>query len=996
MSATQCPANTLRQHRPLLLAMEAIGWFHMAGKARAEFLRRHGGEENGYKEVSWHQHETPPFPWDDLLNWVKDLPSSGIPADAWPSTFADFTEKHKDEDKGLLGLLQAGHGMVSSIEKNVLTSTSNYLKQTIPHTWLSSPWGHPKRNLLADPPEVLTPHGWEELVREIRRVLEELGNLGKKSEQEISEWRRWREQAIGEGSFIRRAFLSTLAETRLPNNDVTLWDQSYVAAALFKSAVAGALLNENFRWENEDINEDIKQKTRWRLLTVALGTGHYEARAVKIGDWTGAQGDIEEFFRQVAELVEVDLAVGSLLYRDDSAVIFSFPGEHFKETTPATWLNGWEDWLQGEVDGIAHRLHLETPPYIHLSGPTRSLVPMVQEWRKANETVAIPIHRSWDISDCDEKDGHVCPVCGVRLNGDPTNKGKPCAVCRERRHHRRDAWLQRQLGYDTIWFDEVADANSRLAMLTFSLDLEGWLNGKQVDSLRAQAISEWCHFNATLSGKANPIDPSRAIESLQNYIKDRLGNFDNQDVVLRSLQYRYNEEKDWPSFFQKIVEDRAEAPKWEELNDNQRAAWLAHQLLRKLPSPGRVYRFWREAEEFFTDLLREFRQITARSDNSWRVRRLLLIPNERNNSWKDLTLYDGRWQGKQISMMYVQHLEGFVTTSNLACLLKPQENKNVLQNAKITLEDEDASGLRSEVTVNEVREVPQPYAHLGVYHPVIPVDLSPLRFRVLVPLEAASACVDLATAWWQERFARVWDRLPLRVGVIAFPRMTPYQAVVEATRNAEDALEISQETWQVQEVEQRAGVVALRLRRHDGQEVLRVVPITMPDGREDVFYPYVAVEDCALRFSRDFQHPNGQVYRHMADLRPGDGIRLIPSRVKTLFLESTASRFDTTPSKYLQDWKQMREVWALLQRIAPSQTAVQQLRGELTRLEHDWQLPNGQMVASDALWRDTLRALIVHHIEGKGAALEVLTEAAVLGLLQWAIDWHMSVLKANV
>ena len=46
MSTTFAPAETLRQHRPLLLAMEAIGWFHMAGKARAEFLRRHGGENN--------------------------------------------------------------------------------------------------------------------------------------------------------------------------------------------------------------------------------------------------------------------------------------------------------------------------------------------------------------------------------------------------------------------------------------------------------------------------------------------------------------------------------------------------------------------------------------------------------------------------------------------------------------------------------------------------------------------------------------------------------------------------------------------------------------------------------------------------------------------------------------------------------------------------------------------------------------------------------------
>ncbi|GIV83484.1 MAG: hypothetical protein KatS3mg052_0491 [Candidatus Roseilinea sp.] len=64
-------------------------------------------------------------------------------------------------------------------------------------------------------------------------------------------------------------------------------------------------------------------------------------------------------------------------------------------------------------------------------------------------------------------------------------------------------------------------------------------------------------------------------------------------------------------------------------------------------------------------------------------------------------------------------------------------------------------------------------------------------------------------------------------------------------------------------------MVALRLRRRDGRETLRVVPVTLPDGREDVFYPYVAVEDQQVRFPRDFQHPNGQVYRHVADLRSG-------------------------------------------------------------------------------------------------------------------------------
>ncbi len=387
--------------------------------------------------------------------------------------------------------------------------------------------------------------------------------------------------------------------------------------------------------------------------------------------------------------------------------------------------------------------------------------------------------------------------------------------------------------------------------------------------------------------------------------------------------------------------------------------------------------------------------MAARSDNPWRVRRLVLVPNN-NSDLQDLTLYNGHWQGRHISLVFLRSLGGFVTATNLARLLKPEDAESTLQGAQISLEDEDAPGRRRDITVDQVHEVRQPHAHLGVYHPVIPVEVSPFRFRVLVPLEVASECVDLAVAWWQERFSRVWDRLPLRVGVIAFPRLVPYQAVVEAARNVEDALEGKEETWQVQEVDPRAGVVALRLRRSDGRETLRVVPVTLPDGREDVFYPYMAVEDQQVRFPRDFKHPEGQVYRHVADLQPGDGIKIVPARVKTLFLETTAARFDTAPPHYLEDWIQMREVWALLQRVAPSQTALQRFRGELARLEREWRSPEGSLETSLDLWRDTLRSLLVHHLEVQGAALEVLTEAAMQGILQWALDWHIIILKESV
>src|SRR5579875_2792352 len=164
---------TLRHHRPLPLAMEAIGWLHMTGKAHPDFLRQQGGQNMRYDYKGWHERENPPFDWDSLLCWVTNKFNQIDSKQIWsPKTFTEFVTKHDGGDGiGVLGLLQAAHGITSGIEKNLSRSTSEYLKQDIAHMWLASPFGHPVRNLLADPPELLAPGGWQRVIDEIRRML---------------------------------------------------------------------------------------------------------------------------------------------------------------------------------------------------------------------------------------------------------------------------------------------------------------------------------------------------------------------------------------------------------------------------------------------------------------------------------------------------------------------------------------------------------------------------------------------------------------------------------------------------------------------------------------------------------------------------------------------------------------------------------------------------------------------------------------------------------
>ncbi|MDY6823270.1 MAG: CRISPR-associated protein Csx11 [Thermodesulfobacteriota bacterium] len=993
------PAERLRQHRPLLLALEAIGWLHMTGKARIDFLREHGGQKDNYDYKNWHEQENPPFPWDNLLQWVKG--KSGLGNNAWPGTFADFFSKHPGRDGGMLGLLQAGHAMASGIEKQSFSQRAvEYLGQDVTHMWLSTAFGHPVRNLLDDPPELLTDAGWKGLLEQIKQLLTELQQLGDNgSQNDIDGWWSWRDGAVGPEGWLRKAFTATLAETRLPNNDVTLFDQSYVAAALFKSATAGAIMEGgSFPWSSKGL----KQQTRWRLLTIGVGADHYEARAVKIGDWTGAHLALDEFFTRVCKLVEVDLAVGSLLYRDGETCVFSFPGERFGHDKQGyqggdLQISGWQSWLSEQMDGYARDANLEMPPYCHISKPSRSLVGMTAEIRKARETVIVPLHRNWQIPGQDVSDGHVCPVCLVRRTRSGTDKQMPCDPCKARRTHRLDMWLEGRFGSDSIWISEVSDANDRVALVTMSLDIEPWLDGTRLDALRTQAIPEWRKFNPVLKNQPNPIDPSTCFGSLFQHIKGKLQSFDKADPVLSNLQEGYQHETDWPSFFSKIVEDRTDSPQWDAIGESGRAGWLTHQLLRKLASPGRIYRFERQAEDFFKALLAEFREIAAADQNRWRVRRLVIKPeNGSSGSWQDRQTYGGRYGDAPISLLYREQTKDFLAICNLARLLKPEQDKNSLNGITLELKADDS--VRAKQLV--VQSATDDAGALGVYRPVIPLDLSPVRFRVLLPLETVSGCVDRAIEAWRDQFAHVWDRLPLRVGVVAFPRMTPFQAVIDTARTIEDDMDRikKSETWPVAGYETREGVAALSLKSLDHRhELLQTIPTRLPDGRDDVFYPYLVVEDKQVRFPLDFQHPDGRVFRHAKDLRSGDGVLVYPSLIATIFMDGTARRFEPLSRRQFTEWLRMRDLWRLLDRHGQSQTALRGAWSELVGRRDAWQKPDGTWFeGGKTAWLDLARAVFCERLGVRGACLETLVQAASDGLLDWCLEWHVSVLKKQV
>lgn len=492
------------------------------------------------------------------------------------------------------------------------------------------------------------------------------------------------------------------------------------------------------------------------------------------------------------------------------------------------------------------------------------------------------------------------------------------------------------------------------------------------------------------------ISVNQAFSDFLTYAKDKLSkNWNQGDQVFRSTWGGFSECGSWENFYKLLVEDRASAPDWTEIqSDDEKAYWIVHQLFRKLPSPGRVYRFWRAAEAFFDELFGRFREISAAHPNRWRTRRLVLRPDSSSNakSWENRETYTGRWRDVPLELLYRSEDGAFVTISNLARCFDTHESKDALKAQKLDLVGDD--GLVRTLTIQSV-DTPE---GIGAYAPVIVLDRSPERFRVLVPLDCASACVEVAIAKWRDELGRVWDRMPLRVGIVAFPRMTPFQAAVEAARGVEAALaDAGPETWRVSEAETRDGTTALVFEREGCGHELVLMPTSLPDGRQDAFYPYVRVEDHEVHYARDFRPPSGQVFRHALDLPRGDGVLVEPSRVAAVFLDTTARRFERPLVRPLSDFRRMRETWALLARVAPSLTALRGAWSELAERQVAWRHADGEWLPGGQLeWAQLARAVLGHRLAVSGAALDALVEAAVDGTFRWAMEWHLSVLKERL
>lgn len=280
-------------------------------------------------------------------------------------------------------------------------------------------------------------------------------------------------------------FAYGLGDTRRPVNEVVLSDWGWMVASLFKPAIAGALITNQQpdirqwqSWGNKLIDHDL----RWRLLRINFDVLSLYAKAIKVADLLGYQRVVDEACKTVKQLVEEEYPLGNEIYRDSTGIYFTFPDLDL----PAD--------LAQEIRRRVERVEMELAPRIAVTvgdgttatGQLKSILGKAR--REALKALEQPFdsqqfsvwQQQWTTVGVGQWE--VCPVCRLR----PMQEGnQACETCLNRRVSRIKIWESDPA--QTIWIDEIADHNDRVALIVGRFGLDDWLSGDLVQTMLVTA-----------------------------------------------------------------------------------------------------------------------------------------------------------------------------------------------------------------------------------------------------------------------------------------------------------------------------------------------------------------------------------------------------------------------------------------------------------------------------------------------------------------------------
>jgi len=728
---------------------------------------------------------------------------------------------------------------------------------------------------------------------------------------------------------------------------------------------------------------------RWRLLSIRFDGLSFVASVSNLPDLLARRIVLENALNRIRHLLEEEYPLGTEVYRDENGSIYLVPGCE-KARCPLDLMvlqDSTKTSLKTLIDLAAEGAHLldlkkEMVPTIR---------PDADPWwgqdpvRAGNDELPpVADHVGTVVSSADPdwlKDQwlsglarDICPVCGVRPQGDPKSQDKDerkagerkvCEVCERRRDDRAKAWVA-NLGASTIWLDEVADLNGRTVLLVGQFDLSQWLMGDRVRTLTVN-------------------DPYRSPGQT------------TQDIGKN------------PSFsrLRRVWETTHQF--WQEVLPTDPNQDLQHSLIVQAVGQG-GHRLTLQG-------------VTRSAEREGTLGRFHVY---------ELTLANG----VRLSVVWDPDQQRFITADNLAYIAsvlgeevpakEPEESFARFQRrvsswaaekvmphlvGELTIEEPTGYGAANTVwgqivvTQDGIGRTVGAEGEGIAYPPIIPILAEPSTFMALIPARPALAVVQAIKEKYEREMGKVRNRLPLTLGVVYAGRRQPLASVLDAGRRM-----LRRQPQAVQAVVQAVSPVnpwpqQVELTLKVGERAIPVVvPTVMGDATTaDVWYPYWQVAGKPRDRQRWFIGSDGEHWVHVCDLRAGDQVAFTPSTFDFEYLDTSARRFEVAYGEdgqrrgtdkrqrpyLLEQVADLEGAWAQVSRASTAQ--VKALESLIEAKRRDWGEPTGTPKVSA-----TFRQFVADALREAGVHTGSLEKAAVTGLLADALELHLTIHKEKL
>lgn len=695
-----------------------------------------------------------------------------------------------------------------------------------------------------------TPFGEQEKIIEIDNISDASKQFQEKLAEILEGFQTWDMGQIKDRrnkiiSLMKNDLSSLLAETRLPNNDVSLWQHSYSTASIFKAMLAWHLLTGQY--SVDDKNDLVYHKEHLAYLGIQWNEDEFIGRSYRPKEILGRKYAILKLKETLKAVLETEYCMGNEVYSDRNGIYFLVPSPKYLQEWEqnsdgrnhlSDMLNkideqiNHHELIKGSLEyrivakevgiqilGLADIIHQNPNNLIEdnldvitlRTGPKKPL--WIEEWQ--NES--------------NHYNKEICSRCGLRpvemilvtAAGEADEK-KQCGLCTSlsqkgrnlREIKNQPASIQKgvlgiDLGasYTQFRTDELIpkdSENSRLALIQGFFDLRQFMGGNAFSSIlsevpedhlqpsdikdRSLLINSWELFLKAseqswnnVNKKSDTVD-AITLNTFKNIFRDsRIGS--KGDGRIEGI----NKYEKMHNYIKNIV---LESPFPDGFSDDMKIAMYA---LRQHPAPSRLSRIWEITEK--------------------------------------ITSY---------------------------AVLLCEENK-----------------------IN-----------------YFPVSIDPGRFLILVPAEKAW---DMLHGMYQEylkRAARVRHLLPFHLSSSIFYCKAPLYIALDSMRRFTD-VQLSNGKpvlWQIKELKLCSNTnqkdYILSMTDHRNREVKWKIPAVIPNGDNDLYYSWFwkGVEQkkgAEIKHDIETKRPF-----HISELKPEDKIWIHPSTFDFEVLDTTSRRYD--------------------------------------------------------------------------------------------------------